>query len=103
MIFGGVLTAVGAGLLHTLQPDSSAGKWIAYQVIPGLGLGLAFMQPFVISQLALKPEDAVVGGSITIFFQTLGGCLFVSIGQAIYQVRRCPPKRFLSSSNLYII
>jgi hypothetical protein len=34
-----VLAAIGAGLLGTLLPDSSTGRWIGYQIISGTGRG----------------------------------------------------------------
>lgn len=40
-----VVASVGLGLLTTWQVDSSAGKWIGYQVIIGFGLGMG-MQLF---------------------------------------------------------
>jgi Na+/melibiose symporter-like transporter len=41
-IVGGMLTSIGGGLLTTLTPDASMGKWIGYQVITSLGRGMAF-------------------------------------------------------------
>lgn len=39
-VVGGSLTAIGAGLLSTLTPTSSAGKWIGYQIFVGVGRGM---------------------------------------------------------------
>lgn len=33
------LTAIGAGLLATLDVDTSMGKWIVFQLITGFGMG----------------------------------------------------------------
>ncbi|OSX62647.1 hypothetical protein POSPLADRAFT_1141525 [Postia placenta MAD-698-R-SB12] len=40
---GWMLTMVGFGLLSTLEVDSSKGKYIGYQVITGIGLGIIWI------------------------------------------------------------
>lgn len=41
MIFGAILNSIGCGLLSLLIVQTSAAKWIGYQVIFGAGRGLA--------------------------------------------------------------
>lgn len=41
-VFCGVATAIGNGLLSTLTPDTSTGKWVGYQIILGAGRGAGF-------------------------------------------------------------
>lgn len=36
------MMSTGAGLLANVQLDTSAGKWIGYQLVYGLGLGWCF-------------------------------------------------------------
>jgi threonine/homoserine efflux transporter RhtA len=57
MIVGAALTTVGSGLLYTLKTDSSSGHWIGYQVIAGLGLGMCFNIPIIITQRIVKASD----------------------------------------------
>lgn len=38
-IFGTVLLSAGSGLYSTLQPSSSTGKWVGFQIIAGAGSG----------------------------------------------------------------
>jgi hypothetical protein len=40
MIGGMAIFTVGAGLLSTLSPDTSFGRWFGYQVLAGAGLGI---------------------------------------------------------------
>ncbi len=42
-VSGLVLLGVGNGLLTTLTPHTSTGKWIGYQILLGTGRGLAMM------------------------------------------------------------
>ncbi|KAJ7200967.1 major facilitator superfamily transporter [Mycena rebaudengoi] len=79
-----VLLAVGAGLLATLKVDSGPARWIGYQIIYGLGGGLGMQQPMIAAQTVLQLADVPVGTSILMFTQTLGGALFISVGQNVF-------------------
>ncbi|KAF8863427.1 putative HC-toxin efflux carrier [Acephala macrosclerotiorum] len=81
MIASSVIAAIGAGLLSTLAPDSDHQKWIGYQALIGIGIGLGMQQPLIAVQTVLDISLVPIGTSIIIFVQTLGGALFVSIGQ----------------------
>lgn len=45
-----VVTAIGCGLLTTWQLDSTTGIWVGFQIILGLGIGLALQLPAVAVQ-----------------------------------------------------
>ncbi|KAJ7124546.1 major facilitator superfamily transporter [Mycena epipterygia] len=84
MIIASIVMPIGAGLISTLTVDAGAMKWIGYQVIFGFGTGLGIQQPFVAAQAVLKTNDVPPGTSLLVFLQTLGGTLFVSVGQNIF-------------------
>ncbi|KAK8137910.1 major facilitator superfamily transporter [Apiospora sp. TS-2023a] len=84
MIAATVLMSIGAGLLSTFEPSTSRAAWIGYQVIFGLGVGLGFQQPLMAVQAVLNMADVPTGTSIIVFAQTLGGSLFVSVGQSVF-------------------
>jgi hypothetical protein len=104
-----VLMAVGAGLLATLKVDSGPARWIGYQIVFGLGVGLGMQQPMIAAQTVLELADVPVGTSIIIFTQTLGQCfdflsltpltrshlpggaLFISVGQNVCPCPLSPP------------
>ncbi|KAH7253392.1 major facilitator superfamily domain-containing protein [Fusarium solani] len=69
MIFGSTLAVIGAGLLYTLDVDSSMGEWIGYQILGGIGWGVALQVPIIVSQA---------------MFQCLGGTMFNSAAQAAF-------------------
>ncbi|KFG86085.1 putative MFS multidrug transporter [Metarhizium anisopliae] len=83
LIIGVCLTAIGAGLLTTFGVDSSQGKWIGYQILYGLGLGLASQAPNMAAQTVLAKQDVAIGASLMFFVQTLFGAIFVSVGQNV--------------------
>lgn len=64
--------SVGAGLLTTLQVDTGEGKWIGYQVLYGIGLGLCFQVPNLAAQTVLPKNDVTIGLSLMLFESALG-------------------------------
>lgn len=85
MIAAAMIMTIGAGLLTTLEADSNHSKWIGYQAIFGIGIGMGMQQPMIVTQTALKPADVPSGTAMVIFAQTLGGAIFISVGQNIFQ------------------
>ncbi|KAI0546790.1 MFS general substrate transporter [Xylaria curta] len=84
MILGTVLAAVGGGLLTTWTPNTNTATWIGYQIIFGAGVGLSLQQPLIAVQTVLDIKDVPVGTSVIAFMQTLGGALFVSVGNNVF-------------------
>ncbi|KAK8055147.1 hypothetical protein PG993_000374 [Apiospora rasikravindrae] len=84
MIAATVLMSIGAGLLSTFQPATSRAAWIGYQVVFGFGVGLGMQQPLMAVQAVLNMADVPTGTAIIVFAQTLGGSLFVSVGQSVF-------------------
>ncbi|OGM49400.1 MFS toxin efflux pump [Aspergillus bombycis] len=85
MLITPAIAAIGAGLLSTLQANSSAGIWIGYQVVYGAGVGCGLQQPMVAVQGALPPADLPLATVIVVFMQTIGGSIFMSVGQNVFQ------------------
>ncbi|MCJ1418886.1 hypothetical protein MMC32_005237 [Xylographa parallela] len=84
MWFGAAIFTVGAGLLYTLQVDSGAGMWIGYQILTGIGAGASVQIPFISVQVVLSAKDMPTGNALTIFFNSLGGALAISVAQNIF-------------------
>lgn len=85
MIASSIIMTIGAGLLSTLEVNSGHAKWIGYQALFGIGLGLGMQQPMIVAQTALSPADVPSGTALVMFAQTLGGSIFISVGQNIFQ------------------
>ncbi|KAK2060598.1 major facilitator superfamily transporter [Colletotrichum caudatum] len=83
MLVGVSVMAVGAGLLTTLGVHSGPAKWVGYQIIYGLGMGMCFQAPNLAAQTVLKKKDVPIGASAMFFSQTLGGAVFISVGQNV--------------------
>lgn len=84
MWFGSAIFAIGAGMLYTLQVDSSAAKWIGYQVLAGIGAGAGVQIPFVAVQVVTSQKDMPTANACVMFFNSLGGALSISIAQNIF-------------------
>lgn len=75
--------SVGAGLLTTFQVDTGEAKWIGYQIIYGIGLGLCFQVPNLVAQTVLPKPDVPSGLALMLFGQLIGAAVFVSVGENI--------------------
>lgn len=82
-----VIMPIAAGLITTWDVHTNHSKWIGYQVMYGLGLGMGFQQPMVAAQTVLPKKDVATGTSLVFFAQTLGGSLFTSIANNIFDNR----------------
>lgn len=79
------IAAIGTGLITMFDVHISTAKWIGYQIVVGAGVGAGFQVPMTAVQTVLKPEDIPVGTAAVMFFQTLGGALFIAVGQSVFQ------------------
>lgn len=83
LILGVCLTAVGAGLLTTLNTNTSKGMWIGYQIVYGFGFGLCSQGPNMAAQTVLPREDVAIGAVLMFFGQMLFGAIFTSVGENV--------------------
>lgn len=56
-VIGAAIGTIGSGLLYTLDVNTGMGKWIGYQILGGVGWGLAFQLPIMVAQSNSSPED----------------------------------------------
>ncbi|KAI8936024.1 hypothetical protein NX059_007526 [Plenodomus lindquistii] len=84
MLISSVLMSIGAGLLTTLEVDSGSPKWIGYQFMFGAGVGFGMQQTLIAVQTALPAPDIPIAVACQMFFQTLGGAVFISVAQNVF-------------------
>ncbi|KAJ5775632.1 efflux pump antibiotic resistance protein [Penicillium nucicola] len=84
LLFGSALSVAGAALMATFKPDTPAGRWIAYQIIYGIGVGMAFQPPFIALQTVLERPLVPAALVLLNFVQMLGGIIFLSIAQNMF-------------------
>ncbi|CAI7603520.1 unnamed protein product [Penicillium pancosmium] len=84
MVVGGALATIASGLLYSMGTGTSTGKWIGYQIIGGVGWGLAYQVPINAVHGAVAPSDIATVTGVIVFFQTVGGAVFVAAAQAAF-------------------
>lgn len=82
-IIGTCIMCAGAGLLTTFQVDTSVGKWVGYQILYGLGLGLCFQVPNLAAQTCLPKKDVPTGLALMLFGSLIGASVFVAVGENV--------------------
>ncbi|KAJ7758576.1 major facilitator superfamily domain-containing protein [Mycena maculata] len=84
MILSSILMSVGAGLLSTLTVTIGHADWIVFQIVFGMGVGCGAQQSIMAVQTVLSREDVASGTALINLMQTLGGALFVSVGENVF-------------------
>ncbi|MCJ1385489.1 hypothetical protein MMC17_008612 [Xylographa soralifera] len=87
MILSSIIAPVGAGLITTFTPQTGSPAWIGYQALFGMGVGLAMQAPSVAAQTVLPRKDVSIGAALMMFSQLLGGTVFVSVSNNIFDTR----------------
>lgn len=87
LLAASVVMPIGTGLLTTFTPGTGSGAWIGYQVLLGLGIGLGMQQANLAAQTVLPRADVASGTSLMFFGQSLGGAVFLSVGQNVLSSR----------------
>lgn len=83
-LIGAILNTIGAALLSLLEPSSSSGIWIGYQIISGAGRGLSIQVPIQVVQQSLAKAQIATGMAMVSFFQLFGGAVFIALGQTSF-------------------
>jgi hypothetical protein len=78
------MTCIASGLTYTFDIHTPAAKWIGYQALAGLGLGLNNQIPLVATQAAVTAADLSSITALMIFFQTFTGAIFSAAAQSVF-------------------
>lgn len=85
LIVGMALSAISAGLFTTFTVNTNRGMWIGYQILAGLGHGLVIQMLVTAVQAVLPLSKIAAGTTLILFSQFLGGAVFLSIAQNVFQ------------------
>ncbi|KAG0644936.1 Efflux pump [Hyphodiscus hymeniophilus] len=83
-IASSVVMSIGAGLMTLFTVDISQARWVGFQFLYGIGVGFGFQQGGVAAQTVLKFADVSIGTAVVLFWQILGGAIFVSVAQNLF-------------------
>lgn len=87
MLAGSVILSIGIGLVTTWHVSTPTAIWIGFQILVGAGGGLGIQQAHTAAQRVLADEDVPTGAVILIFAQILGGTLFISVAENVFENR----------------
>ncbi|CAG8957636.1 hypothetical protein HYFRA_00010503 [Hymenoscyphus fraxineus] len=81
---GFALSAIGTGLLSTLDASSSAGSWIGFQILASGGSGLIFASTLISTLAPLPEEDVAVATGTYSFVRSFGFVWGLTIASVIF-------------------
>lgn len=85
-ILAAALVCIGTGLMGSLPTDSHLWTGIyGYEIIVGLGMGLAAPPSYLLLQDSIEERDVSVGTGALNMMRTLGGCVAVAICAAVHR------------------
>ncbi|KAI1210031.1 MFS general substrate transporter [Annulohypoxylon truncatum] len=83
-IFSAIFLSVGSGLYSILQPGSSTGKWVGFQILGGIGSGAGLQLAITNVQVAMGGEELASGISFCMFCQNLGPTIALTLMNVIF-------------------
>lgn len=86
-IIGSAIGTVGCGIITMFHPSMSTAMWIGFEILASAGFGLSIQQGFTAVQTVLGPDDLAVGTAAVVASQSLGGAVFISVGNSVFQNR----------------
>ncbi|KAJ3069975.1 hypothetical protein HDU98_006968 [Podochytrium sp. JEL0797] len=78
------VTAIGSGLMTTLDEYSGMWQQILYLIIGGAGVGCSIQNNMIAAQMCVKPELLSVVTATTNFFQTIGAVLGIAVCSSLF-------------------
>ena len=82
-ILGSAIATVGSGLLSILAVNTNSSRWIGYEVLTSLGIGMTVQQGYVAVQSVVTLEQLTIASALVSAFQALGGAIFISVGNTV--------------------
>ncbi|KAK1759802.1 MFS general substrate transporter [Echria macrotheca] len=84
VLSGTALTAVAYGLLSMLQIDTPVSRWVGFQILYGVGCGAAATSSYIAIQNLIPAAQIPIAMGILIFFQNIGGAVWLVVAQTIF-------------------
>ncbi|CAG8155807.1 unnamed protein product [Penicillium nalgiovense] len=78
-----ILSSIGCGLITTLAPNSSTGKWVGYQILMGAGAGLGMQLSLTPVQSFTRHEDIIMGTTIILMCNNLAATVLTSVAATV--------------------
>ncbi|KAH7384634.1 major facilitator superfamily domain-containing protein [Pyrenochaeta sp. MPI-SDFR-AT-0127] len=83
-VFSTVFLAIGTGLYSLLQPGTSSGKWIGFQILGGVGFGSGLQLAIIAVQAAMNSEELASSIAFVVFSQAFGPTIAMTLYNLIF-------------------
>jgi len=86
IVFGPMVSSVGAGLLSSIDLGTSTARLVGYQILYGIGIGCTFENILVAVQAEWRDSVEIIPQATTViaFCQTFGSILGVSVAETVF-------------------
>jgi MFS family permease len=84
MAISAALSAVGGGLIYTIDQNTSTAKWVGYQILGGASTGFISQIPIMANTACVDMADMSTVSAMTLFFQLIGGSFSVSAAESVF-------------------
>jgi MFS transporter, DHA2 family, glioxin efflux transporter len=84
LVIGSIAGTIGVTMIHTLGADASIGPWIGYEILIGMGVGIALQVPMIANQAAVGIEDLAAVTSLTMFVENVSTAIFIASTEAAF-------------------
>ena len=66
LVIGSMIMTTGVGLIYTLDMNTKASNWIAFQAVAGIGRGIAAQVPIIGNQASVSRSDIPATTAMTL-------------------------------------
>ena len=89
LFFGPLIAAPAGGLLYTIDVNTSSAKLIGFQILLGVGTGVAFQNTIIAIQAEYADEVETIpqATSLVTFLQLVGGTVGIAISGTVFGTR----------------
>jgi hypothetical protein len=84
LLLGALLATAGNSSIYSLDANTPTAKWIGFELITAIGVGLALQIPMIANQALVPAEDMPAATSCTLFIENIGTAIFVASGEAAF-------------------
>lgn len=84
-MLGAVVGTIGVGLIYSIDDaTASTKKWIGYEIVTAIGVGLALQLPMIANQALVVSDDIPEATALTLFFENMGATVFNAATEAAF-------------------
>ncbi|PVH97029.1 MFS general substrate transporter [Periconia macrospinosa] len=85
LLVGAVLATAGTISIYTIDAPASTRRWIGFELLTGMGIGIALQIPMIYNQsLVTSRAEIPAATTLSLFSENMGATLFVAAGEAAF-------------------